>query len=74
MSATATAVLTVEGMHCSSCVALVEESLLEVPGVAAASVDLEGGRAQVGFDPEQVDAARLAAVVAEAGYPSTPVA
>jgi copper chaperone CopZ len=65
--------LVVEGMHCGSCVALIEETLAEHTGVTSASVDLESARAVVGFDPTQTDVAALTAAVAEAGYGATPV-
>ncbi len=63
----------VDGMHCGSCVALIEETLGEQPGVRSATVDLESARAVVGYDPTRTDADALAAVVAEAGYAATSV-
>jgi copper chaperone CopZ len=64
--------LTVTGMHCGSCSALIEESLGEHAAVSAASVDLESARAVVTYDPSRLDADGLCAVVAEAGYSATP--
>jgi len=55
-------------MHCGSCVALVEESLVELSGVASATVDLESARAVVEYDPSRVDPEQLRAAVVEAGY------
>ncbi len=60
-------------MHCSSCVALIEETLGEQVGVTSATVDLDAARAVVGFDPSQVGVDVLTAAVAEAGYAATPV-
>ena len=65
--------LNVTGMHCGSCSALIEESLAEHPAVTAASVDLDSARAVVEYDPSQLDADGLCAVVAEVGYTATPV-
>ena len=65
--------LAVEGMHCGSCVALIQETLGEQDGVTSATVDLESARAVVGFDPSRIDVASLTAVVAEVGYAATPV-
>ena len=62
----------VEGMHCGSCVANVQESLEAQPGVGSATVDLDAARAVVTFDPSTIDVDALAAVVAEAGYVATP--
>ncbi len=43
--------LRVEGMSCGHCVASVRETMLAVPGVVAADVSLEHGRAVVQADP-----------------------
>ncbi|HEV7344868.1 MAG TPA: heavy metal translocating P-type ATPase [Devosia sp.] len=57
----------IEGMSCASCVARVEKSLLQVPGVASASVNLATERATVQMtDPARVDAVYEA--IAKAGY------
>jgi copper chaperone CopZ len=68
-----TAELDVVGMHCGACVALIEESLTEQSGVAAASVDLESARAVVRYDPAQLGPDDLLAAIVEAGYSATPV-
>jgi Cu+-exporting ATPase len=63
--------LTIEGMHCASCVARIEDALSEVEGVEAASVNLATERATVlgtGLDPES-----LAHAVDRAGYAAQPV-
>ena len=65
--------LVVEGMHCGSCVALVQESLEERPGVSQATVDLDSGRAVVRYHPAQVGVDDLRSIVAEAGYSAVPV-
>ncbi|HUJ64961.1 MAG TPA: heavy-metal-associated domain-containing protein [Acidimicrobiales bacterium] len=61
----------VSGMHCPSCVALIEESLLEHPGVESASVSLELQRAVASFDPNIVGIDDLRAVIVGAGYTVT---
>lgn len=60
--------LAISGMHCESCVALVEEVLTEQDGVRSATVDLEAARAVVRFDPRRIGVDELRAAVAEAGY------
>ncbi len=67
------AVLAIEGMHCGSCAALVEETLVEDLGVARADVDLESGRATVAYDPALFAVADLCDAVVAAGYTATPV-
>ncbi len=69
----ATAQLAVVGMHCSSCAALIEETLVEQPGVVSAAVDLDAARAVVEYDPGRLGPDDLTATVAEAGYSATAV-
>jgi copper chaperone CopZ len=69
----AVAQLTVEGMHCGSCVALIEETLTERQGVTAALVDLDSTRAVIEYDPSTLDVEGIRAAIAEVGYSATPV-
>ncbi len=59
--------LEIEGMHCASCVARVEQALAEVPGVRSASVNLATERAEV-IAGAAVTAAALEEAVRQAGY------
>ena len=61
--------LKIEGMSCAHCVASVEKALQSVPGVQAAQVELESGRATVQGNAEQ---AAMLAAVAEEGYTAVP--
>jgi copper chaperone len=70
---TATAELAVDGMHCNSCVALIEETLTEQVGVTSASVDLDSARAVIDYDPSLLGVDDLRSTIAEAGYSATPV-
>jgi copper chaperone CopZ len=67
----ATAHLSIEGMHCGSCVALIEETLLEQNGVASATVDLESARAVVDYRPANLGVDALTAAIADVGYTAT---
>jgi copper chaperone CopZ len=60
--------LALSGVHCGSCVAFIEEVLMDQTGVAAAMVDLEAGAARVTFDPSGVSVDALCAAVTGAGY------
>jgi len=60
-------------MHCDACVALIEEVLTERAGVRSAAVDLDSGRATVGYDPLLLDVDQLRSIIEEAGYSATPV-
>src|SRR4051794_21561382 len=68
--AAATAALAVSGMDCASCVATVERAAKRLDGVQVCDVNLARGRAVVRFDPRQVDPARIAAAITDAGYPT----
>ncbi len=59
--------LAVEGMHCASCVARIEQALRDVPGVAEVSVSLAARSANVRLD-RPVDPQMLVEAVARAGY------
>jgi copper chaperone len=69
----AVAQFTVEGMHCGSCVSLIEETLAERDGVKAAFVDLDSARAVVEYDPSALDGDEIRVAIDEAGYSATPV-
>ena len=60
--------LSVQGMHCGSCVARVKAALEKVPGVASAAVDLADERARVVLEKPDVPPSALTAAVEGAGY------
>lgn len=62
----------IQGMTCASCVGRVERALKKVPGVKESTVNLSTEKANVIFDPEQVNPADLFSAVDAAGY--TPLA
>lgn len=66
-----TLVLEVQNMTCSLCPIAVKKSLQQVPGVAAAKVDLEKKTATVTFDPDKATPAALVKATTDAGFPST---
>ena len=72
-SGVATVELAIEGMHCGSCSALIEETLTEQPGVLDASVDLDAARAVVRFDDGRLGTNDLVGLVSGAGYEATVV-
>ena len=68
-------VLHVDGMHCASCAALIEDVLLEVPGVVGVTVSLDQASALVAVDraaPPGADS--LCALIEEQGYSARPSA
>ncbi len=63
--------LALEGMHCASCAALIEETLRKDVAVQAATVDLDAARAWVTYDDSSVSVDDLCATVAGVGYGAT---
>ena len=60
--------LSITGMHCASCSALITHKLTKTKGVEKASVNLASAKAHVHYDPAQVDEQGLIAAVKSAGY------
>ncbi len=60
--------IAVGGMTCSSCVLSVEESLLSLPGVLSASVNLATEKVTVRYDPQQVRLQQIKQAIRDAGY------
>jgi copper chaperone CopZ len=55
-------------MHCRSCADLIEESLIDAPGVVRGAVDLDSGVARIEFDPHTSSVVDRCAVEVGAGY------
>ena len=68
----ATLRLSIDGMHCSSCVGHVEKALQSVDGVVDASVSLADSSARVSADGVSPDA--LVEAVVSAGFEAEPIA
>ncbi len=60
--------LYLEGVHCASCVWLVERTPLAVPGVAGAELDLARGVARLAWDPGRVALSAAARFLDTLGY------
>ncbi|TDA69945.1 MAG: copper-translocating P-type ATPase [Clostridia bacterium] len=60
--------LPVEGMTCAACVARVEKSLAELPGVKGVTVNLMSGKAAVEYVPGQVGVEQMVQAVRDTGY------
>ncbi|HSD98292.1 MAG TPA: heavy metal translocating P-type ATPase [Patescibacteria group bacterium] len=58
----------IEGMHCASCVNVLERALKKVPGVVDATVNLASQKATVAYDEKQVTDTHLASAVQNVGY------
>ncbi|HIH24819.1 TPA: heavy-metal-associated domain-containing protein [Candidatus Woesearchaeota archaeon] len=60
--------ITIQGMHCASCEALLTDVLSETEGVVDAHVSLKNGNATVEFDDKTVSEARLRRLIEAEGY------
>ena len=65
-----TITLNIEGMHCGGCVKSVTQVLTELDGVQSADVQLEG-KANITFDENRVNVAKLIEVIEDAGFDAT---
>jgi Cu+-exporting ATPase len=62
------AVVPLEGVHCASCVARLENGLGAMPGMAAVSVNLASRTAFLSYDPALTGSGAIAARIEELGY------
>ncbi len=58
----------VQGMHCASCVRLIERALARTDGIAEANVNLATSKATITYDPEKVTDKQIESSVAKVGY------
>lgn len=58
----------VKGMHCASCVVLIEDKLKKVAGVSSVSVKLNQEKAIVNFENNLIDTKTLSSVISPFGY------
>ncbi len=58
----------IKGMHCASCVHILERALKKVDGVTEAAVNLATEKATVTCDPQKVTDKHLSSAVANVGY------
>lgn len=62
----------IKGMHCASCVVMIEQSLRKVPGVSDANVNLATNKATVTYDPDTAEEKDLVDAVSATGYEAMP--
>jgi P-type Cu+ transporter len=71
-STEATVEVNIEGMHCGSCSALIEETLIENPAIPAVSVNLAANTATITYRPDSIDVSGVCDAIREVGYSATP--
>ncbi len=65
---THTKTFSIKGMHCASCVRVIENALKAMEGVTKANVNLATEKATVDYDPDKVDDTKITSAVAQVGY------
>jgi periplasmic mercuric ion binding protein len=68
-----TVTLAVNGMYCSACPYIVEQSLAKVGGVSNVAVSYEKKAATVTYDDQKTSLAAMTTATTQAGYPSQPI-
>lgn len=56
------------GMHCASCSLLIDETLEDLPGVAASNTSVTKGHTVVELDTERISTEEVAAAISQLGY------
>jgi len=67
-----TARLKTTGMHCQSCVMLIQMNVSDIDGVTDVSVDLARGLTQVTYDEDVTGLDAIVAEIEKAGYAVQP--
>jgi Cu+-exporting ATPase len=60
--------LSISGMHCASCSAIIERSLKKIPGISSASVNFGSEKALVTYDESVVNLDSIIKAIKKAGY------
>jgi mercuric ion transport protein len=70
-TSTAHAVLSIQGMDCTACAALIEKNLAQIQGVRSAKVSFEAKAATIDYDPRAGAPETFVKAIEKAGYQST---
>lgn len=62
----------VDGMHCASCSLLIDETLEDLPGVAASSTSVRNGRTIVELDTARTNPQQVIDTITGLGYRACP--
>lgn len=66
-------VLKTTGMHCMSCVMLIQMNVGDLDGVEAVKADLASGTTEVDYDSELTDVQAIVDEIVRSGYGAEPV-
>ncbi len=65
--------LSLQGIHCSSCVFLNERLLNKTKGINSASVNYDTGRAEIEYNPDIIKISSIIQIIQSIGYDARPV-
>ena len=65
--------LQLEGIHCAACSWLIDNSLRQLSGVLAISVNAAGARAELRYDPNRIALGQILRRIGELGYLARPL-
>ena len=60
--------LKVEGIHCTSCEAILKDSFGELPGINTVKISAANGQVAIDFDEKKVTLATIKNVILKEGY------
>ncbi|MBS3128106.1 heavy-metal-associated domain-containing protein [Candidatus Woesearchaeota archaeon] len=60
--------LKIQGMHCKSCEALIQDALSELPGFITAKISAAKGEAVIEFDEKQTSLDTIKKIIQKEGY------
>jgi Cu+-exporting ATPase len=60
--------LLIKGMHCASCVAIIEDGLKREPGIFSANVNLVTEKVKLEYDREKINLAQIIQKISDLGY------
>ncbi len=61
-------IIPIEGMHCASCVFMIEKSIRAIDGVDNVAVNLANEKSFITYDPKKVSISDLEAAIVKAGF------
>lgn len=63
-----TKTVSIKGMHCASCVRLIEKAVGKMEGVSSCNVNLATEKATITYDSEKIDDQKISSAVSSVGY------
>lgn len=73
LSDRATLRLSITGMSCASCSAIIERTLARTPGIGSCAVNLANNTGRVTFDPAVISVSDILALIKDLGFSATPL-